>query len=95
MTSGPGPRGEREGHVVALVSAASEGQWVVAEDREGARWEVECLGEPVEVAAQGEMTIHGETRPVTGAQEQEEHGASDRHGATFAAKARASQAGRG
>jgi len=51
VTSGPGPRGEREGHVVALVSAASEGQWVVAEDREGARWEVECLGEPVEVGA--------------------------------------------
>jgi ribonuclease R len=32
-------------------SPSSDGQWVVVEDESGARWRVECLGEPVAVGA--------------------------------------------
>jgi ribonuclease R len=41
----------REAIVREILSTGVEGQTVVAEERQGERWRVECLGEPVEVGA--------------------------------------------
>jgi ribonuclease R len=43
--------GSREAIVREIRPPGIEGQFLVAEDRDGERWQVECLGEPVDVGA--------------------------------------------
>jgi len=45
------PDASREGIVREAGTPGIEGQAIVAEDLDGSRWQVECLGEPVEVGA--------------------------------------------
>jgi ribonuclease R len=47
----PGPNAGREAIVREIHPPDVGGQTFVAEDRDGERWRVECLGEPVEVGA--------------------------------------------
>lgn len=46
-----GGRSDREGLVREVGAPAAEGQQIVVEDLDGARWSIECLGEPVELGA--------------------------------------------
>ncbi|MCP4903683.1 MAG: VacB/RNase II family 3'-5' exoribonuclease [bacterium] len=47
-----GSKGGREAIVRDAGPPGVAGQWLEVEDREGVRWVVECLGEPVEAGAQ-------------------------------------------